>query len=84
MWQQNKYNCFFSSCPFDQVAAYDGLTTADPLIGIYCESKRNLIIYSSGENLLINFNTLERNLANENRGFSGWFEFSERFVNLGE
>lgn len=63
---------------------YDGSNITDPLIGTYCGQQRNLVIYSSGENLLVLFNTLERNLVIENRGFLGWFEFSERFVNLGE
>ncbi|CAG2120802.1 unnamed protein product, partial [Medioppia subpectinata] len=41
------------------------------------------MVYSSGENLFVQFNTLKRTADSQNRGFSGWFEFSERFVNLG-
>jgi hypothetical protein len=42
------------------------------------------MVYSSGENLFVQFTTLKRTADSQNRGFSGWFEFSERFVNLGK
>ena len=71
------------SCPFDQIHVYDGSSKDDPLIGTYCGQKRNLVLYSSGENIMVTFTTLPRSAAHENRGFIGWFEFSERFVNLG-
>ncbi|XP_053215046.1 tolloid-like protein 2 isoform X2 [Panonychus citri] len=72
-----------NGCPFDQIHVYDGSSKDDPLIGTYCGQKRNLVLYSSGENLMVTFTTLPRSAAHENRGFIGWFEFSERFVNLG-
>ncbi|RWS07949.1 cubilin-like protein, partial [Dinothrombium tinctorium] len=70
-------------CPFDYVKVYDGLTTNDPLIYNICGQKRNFAIYSSAESLLVQFSTLKRTADGQNRGFSAWFEFSERFVNLG-
>lgn len=73
-----------SHCPFDYIKAYDGASADDHSIGTYCGQQRNLVIFSSGENLFIQFNTLQRSADAQNRGFSGWFEFSERFVNLGE
>ena len=62
---------------------YDGTSDKDPLIGTYCGQHRNLMVYSSSENLFVQFTTLQRTADSQNRGFSGWFEFSERFVNLG-
>lgn len=73
-----------SHCPFDYIKVYDGASADDHIIGTYCGQQRNLVIFSSGENLFIQFNTLQRSADSQNRGFSGWFEFSERFVNLGE
>lgn len=73
-----------SHCPFDYIKVYDGASADDHVIGTYCGQQRNLVIFSSGENLFIQFNTLQRSADTQNRGFSGWFEFSERFVNLGE
>lgn len=70
-------------CPFDFIKVYDGASEEDPLIATYCGQQRNLMVYSSGENLFVQFTTLKRTADSQNRGFSGWFEFSERFVNLG-
>ncbi|XP_076304820.1 suppressor of lurcher protein 1-like isoform X2 [Tachypleus tridentatus] len=70
-------------CPFDLVQVYDGATTQDPLIDTYCGQQRNLVVYSSAENLLVLFITLKRTANTQNRGFSGWFEFSESFTKLG-
>ncbi|XP_076352181.1 cubilin-like isoform X2 [Tachypleus tridentatus] len=69
-------------CPFDHVKVFDGKTKNDPLIGTYCGQRRNLMVYSSAENLYVEFNTLRRTADTQNRGFSGFFEFSEGFVNL--
>lgn len=71
------------SCPFDYIKVYDGSSVDDPLIDTYCGQQRNLVVYSSGEDLLVQFTTLQRTADTQNRGFAGWFEFSERFVNLG-
>ncbi|XP_035216959.1 cubilin-like, partial [Stegodyphus dumicola] len=69
-------------CPFDFVKVFDGATSDDPLIGTHCGQQRNLVIYSSAENVSVQFITLQRTAESENRGFSGFFEFSERFVSL--
>ncbi|XP_022253784.1 cubilin-like isoform X3 [Limulus polyphemus] len=69
-------------CPFDHVKVYDGSSSEDPLIGTYCGQRRNLMVYSSAENLYVEFKTLKRTADTQNRGFSGFFEFSEVFVNL--
>ncbi|XP_071036301.1 cubilin-like isoform X2 [Parasteatoda tepidariorum] len=69
-------------CPFDYVKVYDGITTEDPLIGTYCGQQRNLVIYSSAENVSVQFITLQRTAESENRGFSGHFEFNNSFVSL--
>ncbi|PRD27455.1 UNVERIFIED_CONTAM: Tolloid-like protein 1 [Trichonephila clavipes] len=69
-------------CPFDYVKVFDGPTSDDPLIGTHCGQQRNLVIYSSAENVSVQFITLQRTAESENRGFSGFFEFSNRFVNL--
>ena len=64
---------------------YDGETTRAPLINTYCGQQRQLFVFSSGINLLVQFTTLKRiSSVNQNRGFSGYYEFSEKFVNLGE
>lgn len=54
------------------------------MIGTYCGQQRNLVIYSSAESIFVQFATLQRTADTQNRGFAGWFEFSERFVNLGK
>lgn len=68
----------------DYIKVYDGSSDQDPLIGTYCGQHRNLMVYSSGENLFVQFITLKRSADSQNRGFSAYFEFSERFVNLGK
>nr|XP_027195182.1 uncharacterized protein LOC113789799 isoform X1 [Dermatophagoides pteronyssinus] len=71
-------------CPYDYVKIFDGETTRSPLINIYCGQQRQLFVFSSGINLLVQFTTLKRiSSVNQNRGFSGYYEFSEKFVNLG-
>lgn len=72
------------SCPFDFIKVYDGPSADDPMIGTYCGQQRNLVIYSSAESIFVQFATLQRTADTQNRGFAGWFEFSERFVNLGK
>uniref|UniRef100_T1IVJ3 CUB domain-containing protein n=1 Tax=Strigamia maritima TaxID=126957 RepID=T1IVJ3_STRMM len=70
-------------CPFDYIKVFDGPDSSGPVIGRYCIQQRNLVIYSSTENLYVQFNTLNRIADSQNRGFSANFEFSERYVNLG-
>ncbi|XP_065293590.1 cubilin-like isoform X1 [Dermacentor albipictus] len=71
-----------SHCPFDYVKIYDGNSSEDTLIGTYCGQQRNLVVYSSASNLYVKFTTLRRMADSQNRGFAGWFEFGEKFVNL--
>lgn len=77
--------CIFShsSCPFDYVTVYDGRDNMSSVIGTYCGQHRNLIIYSSTENLFVTFDAIQRTANTQNRGFKGIFEFSESFVKLG-
>ncbi|KAF0294851.1 Dorsal-ventral patterning protein tolloid [Amphibalanus amphitrite] len=70
-------------CPFDFVRIYDGANQSAPLIGTFCRPERNLVKYSTGHQLLMTFVTIQRTPNPEKRGFSGIYEFSESFVNLG-
>ena len=67
-------------CPYDRVTIYDGATEQDPVINTYCGPQRNLVVFSSQENLFISFIT--NRSGGENRGFHAIFQFSEDFVNL--
>lgn len=67
-------------CPLDSIKVFDGLEESDPIISTICGSHRSLIIFSTRENLLITFTTLQRQAEVQNRGFSAYFEFSDRFV----
>nr|XP_018896176.1 PREDICTED: cubilin isoform X2 [Bemisia tabaci] len=69
-------------CPFDVVKIYDGRTNDSAIIGTYCGQQRNLYIYSSDNEVLVTFETLQRTANTQNRGFKGIFEFSESFVKL--
>ncbi|OQR78514.1 cubilin-like [Tropilaelaps mercedesae] len=71
-------------CPFDTVKVYDGPDDGpnSPLIGTYCGQQRSLEVYSSAEALFVRFRTLRRQADSQNRGFAGWFEFSEKFAKL--
>lgn len=71
------------SCPFDFVKIFDGDSDQAPLINVYCGQQRQLFVFSSGTTLFVQFTTLRRISDSQNRGFSGYFEFSEKFVNLG-
>ncbi|GAB6032822.1 CUB domain containing protein 2 [Chamberlinius hualienensis] len=78
------FDLFFGGahCPFDHVKFFDGPNTDAPLIGTYCGQRRNLVTYSSGEDLLVQFSTLKRTAEVTNRGFMATYEFSNRFVSL--
>ncbi|XP_043287239.1 tolloid-like protein 1 isoform X2 [Venturia canescens] len=78
------FDLFFGGphCPFDYVKVFDGPNTTSPVIGTYCGQQRNLVLYSSQNNLTVLFVTLERTANTQNRGFKGIFEFSESFVKL--
>ncbi|XP_028968828.1 cubilin-like [Galendromus occidentalis] len=73
-----------SHCPFDTVKVYDGPDDGPgtPLIGTYCGQQRSLEVFSSAETLFVRFRTLKRQADSQNRGFAGWFEFSEKFAKL--
>ena len=62
---------------------YDGESDEAPLIKIYCGQQRQLMVFSSGTSLFVQFSTKFRIADTQNRGFSGYYEFSEKFVNLG-
>lgn len=76
-------NSIFFSCPFDSVTVYDGRDNSSAIIGTYCGQHRNLVIYSSAENLYVTFEAIQRSANTQNRGFKAFFEFSESFVKLG-
>lgn len=69
-----------SHCPFDSMKIYDGEEETDPIISNICGSHKSLIVFSTRENLLITFTTLNREAEVQNRGFSAYFEFSDKFV----
>lgn len=69
-----------SHCPLDSIRIYDGLEETDPIISTICGSHRSWIIFSTHENLMIIFTTLQREAEIQNRGFSAYFEFSDKFV----
>lgn len=71
-----------SHCPADSIKIYDGLEESDALINTICGSHRSFVIFSSGQNLLVKFHTLDQETNIANRGFSAYFEFSDRFVGL--
>ncbi|XP_076057543.1 cubilin-like isoform X2 [Oratosquilla oratoria] len=78
------FDLFFGGphCPFDQIKMYDGPNTTAPLIGTYCGQQRNLVIFSRGSSLYVNFTTLQRAADAQNRGFQGIFNFSESYLGL--
>lgn len=71
------------SCPFDYVDVFDGPDNESTLIGKYCGQQRNLVLYSTEHSLFVTFTTLNRFADSQNRGFIGFFQFSETFVKLG-
>lgn len=78
------FDLFFGGphCPFDVVKVYDGTSNESAPIGTYCGQQRNLVLYSSEENMFVLFETLQRTANTQNRGFKGIYEFSESFVKL--
>ncbi|XP_034131223.1 cubilin isoform X3 [Drosophila guanche] len=78
------FDLFFGGphCPFDYVKVYDGPDNSSALIGTYCGQQRNLVLYSSESSLFVHFYTLPRTANTQNRGFKGFYEFSEGFVKL--
>lgn len=68
-------------CPYDRLIIYDGNTEQDPVIDAYCGPRRNLVVFSSQENLFISFIT--NRSGGENRGFHGIFAFDESWVDIG-
>lgn len=67
-------------CPMDSIKVFDGPDESDPVINTICGSHQSLIIFSTNESLLVTFNTLDRESEVHNRGFSAYFEFSDKFV----
>ncbi|CAL1537449.1 unnamed protein product, partial [Lymnaea stagnalis] len=83
-------------CPFDYLKIYDGPASDAPVIGKFCGSfNRSTVIYSTKENLRLEFITGEGRLnfiappmeaaadyKFERRGFNISYVFSDRFVSL--
>lgn len=69
-----------SHCPMDSIKIFDGLEETDPIINTICGSHQSLIIYSRNQHLLVTFTTIKRESEIQNRGFSAYFEFSDKFV----
>lgn len=67
----------------DFMKIYDGDSENAPLINTYCGQQRQLYVFSSGTSLFVHFSTMQRVAESINRGFSAYYEFSEKFVNLG-
>jgi len=47
----------FPSCLHDYLAFYDGYSVASPLLGSYCGTVHPEVIYSTGKNLYLKFQT---------------------------
>ena len=91
---------FVFSCPFDRLTIYDGPDNLADKIGktykisyifkmcffpgTYCGQMRNLVVFSTHNQLYVTFHTLKRTAQVFNRGFFGVYEFSEDYVKLGE
>ena len=56
-----------SVCPYDNLTFYDGYSDLSPLLGSYCGTVHPEVIYSTGSDLYIKFNT---DNAYTSRGFS--------------
>jgi len=56
-----------SVCPYDNLTFYDGRSDLSPRLGSYCGTVHPEVIYSTGNDLYIKFNT---DSANTFRGFS--------------
>lgn len=67
-------------CPLDSIKVYDGATENDPIINTICGSHRSLIIFSTSHDMLLTMTTTIRDDDIYNRGFSTFFEFSDKFV----
>ena len=52
--------------------------------GTYCGQMRNLVVFSTHNQLYVTFQTLKRTAQVFNRGFFGVYEFSEDYVKLGK
>jgi len=69
-------------CPFDRLTIYDGPDNLAEKIGTYCGQMRNLVVFSTHNQLYVTFTTLKRTAQVFNRGFYGVYEFSEDYVKL--
>ena len=56
-----------SVCPYDNLTIYNGDSDFSPLLGSYCGTVHPEVVYSTGNNLYIKFNT---DKINTFRGFS--------------
>ena len=63
-------------CPYDYLKFYDGQSTSDNLLGIYCSTFHPDVIYSTGQYMYVKFHT-------DRSGAPRGFNFSFSAVNKG-
>ncbi|KAL5009763.1 hypothetical protein ScPMuIL_012068, partial [Solemya velum] len=82
-------------CPFDFVAVYDGKNNKAPVIGVFCGRYENVTLYSTSEDLYVEFITRSgrvdfdrtslyesADFSFDRRGFNITYEFNNDFVKL--
>ena len=90
----------YGSCPFDFIKVYDGGTNEANVIDTYCGQMEDVTIFSTKENLTIEFVTKSgraeatkktyftydetKEPELQRRGFNASFDISNDFVDLGE
>uniref|UniRef100_A0A0N5B9P2 CUB domain-containing protein n=1 Tax=Strongyloides papillosus TaxID=174720 RepID=A0A0N5B9P2_STREA len=68
-------------CPYDVLTIYDGNDNTSPIIKKVCGLQQKMEIFSSSNNLYIEFLTSDP-FKNDQRGFLIEYEFSSRFVHI--
>uniref|UniRef100_A0A0K0E9P9 CUB domain-containing protein n=1 Tax=Strongyloides stercoralis TaxID=6248 RepID=A0A0K0E9P9_STRER len=68
-------------CPYDVLTIYDGNDNNSPIIKKVCGLQQKMEIFSSSNNLYIEFLTSDP-FKNDQRGFLLEYEFSSNFVNI--
>ena len=98
-WTDSLFKClYFFSCPFDFLLIKDGLDkNYSEDIGVFCGKYTDVTLFSSRQNLHMEFVTRKGRVSFdkdsldnsadfkfERKGFNISYEFSDRFVHLGE